>query len=350
MIGSLCSGYGGLDLAVGLPVSWHCENDPYASKILDHHHPGVPNHNDIRTTDWTKVGPVEWVTAGFPCQPWSQAGLRQGESDARHIWPSIAGAISVLRPSYVFLENVRGLLSSSGILSVLGDFAEMGRYVVRWGVVRACDAGAPHQRERVFILAASDPHGLGWHGTWSEHKAGRFELADRGLIAADTDSLESELLGAAGQMGDAQAGEPGEGHQRQWSGDATGDCGALSADADSLGSQGRRESARSDAQRTNENTWGQSPIGLGADYWGQYWPAVERWESVVGRPAPLATQPSHRGDGNRLSAVFTEWMMGLPEGHVTDVPGLAWTRQIKALGNGVVPQQARLALDLLMEM
>lgn len=306
MIGSLCSGYGGLDMAIGLPVSWHAENDKHVSKILDHHHPGVPNHGDIRGIDWGNVESVEWLTAGYPCQPFSLAGNRLGSLDERHIWPDIAEGIRRLRPGKVFLENVRGHLGL-GFDSVLGDLANLG-YDAAWCIVRASDASAPHQRERLFILAVdSNAHRFGGHGNRNSGALGRFELAVRGEAVPDSDGLGP------------QGSEPINGEESE----------SREASAQSLGRQDLRR---------------------GPEFWNEHWTAIESWERIVGRPAPLPTEPNHAGTGRRLSAEFTEWMMGLPQGHVTGVPGLAWTRQIKALGNGVVPQQARLALELLMEM
>jgi DNA (cytosine-5)-methyltransferase 1 len=81
--------------------------------------------------------------------------------------------------------------------------------------------------------------------------------------------------------------------------------------------------------------------------WGPYAAAIRRWENTLGRPAPAPTEPNHKGDGQRLAPVFVEWMLGLPEGWVTDVPGISRTQQLKILGNGVVPDQALLALQML---
>jgi DNA (cytosine-5)-methyltransferase 1 len=82
--------------------------------------------------------------------------------------------------------------------------------------------------------------------------------------------------------------------------------------------------------------------------WGKFEPAIRRWEEVLGRPAPAPTKPDGKDGNHRLSSKFTEWMMGLPDGWVTDV-GLTRNEELKACGNGVVPQQAELALRELLK-
>lgn len=85
-----------------------------------------------------------------------------------------------------------------------------------------------------------------------------------------------------------------------------------------------------------------------AQAWGRFEPAIRRWEAVIGRPAPSPTNPDGKDGSHRLSPKFAEWLMGLPEGHITDA-GLTRNEQLKACGNGVVPQQAELALRLLLQ-
>ena len=179
-IGSLFSGYGGLDIAVsnvtGAEVAWHCEWDDAPSKILEKHFPGVPNYRDVTQVDWSQVEPVDILTGGFPCQDLSLAGKRAGlkEGTRSGLWSEFFKAIDFMRPRLVVIENVRGILSatahsdleqcpwcmgdSSGepslraLGAVLGDLASIG-YDARWTSVRAADAGAPHSRFRVFIIA-----------------------------------------------------------------------------------------------------------------------------------------------------------------------------------------------------
>lgn len=181
-IGSLFSGYGGLDLAVakvtGAEVVWHCEWDDAPSKILEKHFPGIPNYRDVSKVDFTQVEPVDILTGGFPCQDLSLAGKRAGLKDGTRsgLWSQFARAIEELQPKLVVIENVRGLLSAKAdngmeyseedlasfngkpairaMGAVLGDLADLG-YDAKWTGVRASDAGAPHQRFRIFIVAYS---------------------------------------------------------------------------------------------------------------------------------------------------------------------------------------------------
>jgi DNA (cytosine-5)-methyltransferase 1 len=100
-----------------------------------------------------------------------------------------------------------------------------------------------------------------------------------------------------------------------------------------------------------QNNWNRHSPPLGTivhDPWGRFEPAIRRWETVLGRPAPSPTNPDGKDGNHRLSSKFTEWMMGLPEGWITDA-GLTRNEELKACGNGVVPQQAELALRMLLK-
>jgi DNA (cytosine-5)-methyltransferase 1 len=160
-IGSLCTGYGGLDMAVenffDAEMVWCAENDIYASKLIQERF-NKPNLGDIKQIDWASVEPIDILTAGYPCQPFSHAGNRKGQNDKRHIWPNIIQGISILRPKFIVLENVRGHLSL-GFKEVLSDLAQNG-YDAKWRIVRASDVGAPHQRARLFIIAYANGEGL----------------------------------------------------------------------------------------------------------------------------------------------------------------------------------------------
>lgn len=288
MIGSLCSGYGGLDLGlmdvIGGSVAWHVEYDKHPSAVLDARWPGIPNHGDITTTDWTQVEPVDWLTAGYPCQPFSGNGRREGEDDPRHLWPHVLRAIRALRPSHVLLENVDDHLTL-GFGVVLGDLAEAG-FDAEWCVLRASDVGAPHGRPRLFVVATdtrSDVHDAARH---------------RGL-----EGPPAQVLTPAGSER-----QPGD---------------------------GRRDDEDQAATHARSGDF------------GPYTDAIRRWERVLGRPAPAPVLNPSGGGTPDLNPVFAEWVMGLPQGWVTDAP-IPVGAQLKALGNGVVPQQAALAVRTLL--
>ena len=160
-VGSLFSGIGGMDLGLeraGHKVIWQSEIDPYCNKVLKKHWPDVPNLGDITTIDWGKVERPDIICGGYPCQPFSTAGKRNGTADPRHLWPAMHNAICLLRPRYAIMENVRGHLSL-GFGNVLADLAEIG-YDAEWQVIPAAAVGAPHKRDRVFIVAYTDSEGL----------------------------------------------------------------------------------------------------------------------------------------------------------------------------------------------
>jgi DNA (cytosine-5)-methyltransferase 1 len=156
--GGLFSGIGGLELGLeraGFDIVWHAETDPYASRVLKKHWPDVPNLGDVTKIDWSSVERPDLVCGGYPCQPFSYAGTRQGENDPRHLWPHMLRAIHVLRPDFALLENVPGHLSL-GFGTVLADLASIG-YDTEWECIPAAALGAPHLRRRIFIVA--DPSG-----------------------------------------------------------------------------------------------------------------------------------------------------------------------------------------------
>ena len=349
-IGSACSGYGGLDLGLitylgGGEVAWHVEYDKHPSAVLDARFPGVPNYGDVTKTDWTRVEPVDWFTAGYPCQPFSHAGKRRGSKDERHLWPAIAHAISVLRPGNVLLENVAGHVSL-GLDTVTADLAAMG-YVGRYGVVRACDAGAPHARERVFIVA-SDAR----RGSLPRPSAARDGLRlapECGNRAAADPCSERHGRGQNGRsLGRVDSPNAGEARERERSRAVAGDRSAAApANAESNGwDEGRPEPTgivrRLDAAIVCRADCSVDQSWRTADG-RDYGPALRRWHDLT-RCVPQPTV-EWRG-GRRLNPQLNEWMMGLPAGWVTDI--LARNPALKALGNGVVPQQCALALSVLL--
>lgn len=390
-LGECFAGYGGLGMAVeevfGAETAWFSEFEDAPSKILAHHWPGVPNHGDITKIDWAAIEPVDIISGGSPCQDLSLAGRRRGMTDGTrsNLWESMREGIATIRPRYVVWENVRGALSAGAISEmeqsegrlgtdgdpylralgrVLGDLADLG-YDAEWRGLTAANVGATHGRFRVFLLAAlPDAGGVGL-------EAGR--LPRRPLTEVPEPAHHKPILQDAHltTSGERRISAPGQTESgRAWS-DAGGRSGTPVADADrgnddgwfndpqwftqwgeATSGRGEGLSAPADATSLGRAEWWAEPEGLegrsdalvsGNQNWGEYGPAVRRWERVNG-PAPRPTEPSGRDNAQRLSPAFVEWMMGLPAGWVTDVPGVNRNAQLKALGNGVVPQQATAAL------
>lgn len=388
-IGSLCTGYGGLDMAVetvfDARTSWVSEVDVNACRVIDQRW-GLPNIGDLTTVRWDEVPPVDILTAGYPCQPFSHAGKRKGSKDVRHLWPSIMGAVESIRPALVILENVQGHLTLGGV-EVVSSLAAMG-YSVTWGLVRASDAGAPHRRARLFILA-SDSGSRQLERAAAEGDAIQFAAecgaGTRGLTLLPTPAVNDMGANKTPEQWDewtermrAKHGN-GNGHGKSLnvevqrllptptSGDSVGigyatdvsqltkadqphrlrdAVNAISLLPTPTAKQGRNATAgrQEDAKFNTSTTLNDVAY---TDQFGEYTAAIRRWEQVLQRSSPSPTEELN--GKRRLSPDFVEWMMGLPEGFVIDVPGVTRTAQLKMLGNGVVPQQATLALRLLLK-
>jgi DNA (cytosine-5)-methyltransferase 1 len=217
-VGSLFSGIGGLDLGLeraGMEVIWQVENDPYCIKVLKKHWPNVRRHGDIREIDWSEVERPDLVCGGFPCQPCSVAGKRLGQADDRWLWPEFRRCLFYLRPQFVLVENVPGLLAR-GMGDVLGDLAGLG-YDTEWESLPAAAVGAPHLRYRVFIVAHSERNGLEGQqqaGTEARTTERVGEVADTEIFTERTRLPETEPGGVGWRRlsdGDWWAVEPAVG-------------------------------------------------------------------------------------------------------------------------------------------
>lgn len=197
-VGSLFSGIGGIDLGLeraGMRVVWQSEIDPYASRVLAKHWPGVPNHGDITQIDFTAVEPVDVLAGGFPCQDISKAGKGAGlDGERSGLWREYARAISEIRPRYVFVENVAALLAR-GLGGVLGDLAALG-YDAEWDCIPASAVGAPHQRDRLWVVAHSTRAGLE-----GSRLPGRSAERGSAIPHTDTQRLQKRGLSAAARRG-----------------------------------------------------------------------------------------------------------------------------------------------------
>lgn len=336
-IGSLFAGYGGLDLAITSVFSntetvWVSEVDPHPAKVLAYRYPNAPNLGDITQINWNAVQPVDIICGGSPCQDLSMVGMRAGMLPGTRsgLWETMLLAINTIKPSYAIWENVGGARSAKAFSCmeprtgrvgdtarrpairalgrVLGDLAGIG-YDAQWVSVLAAHAGAPHHRERVFVLAKRD----GSHaGDWLTEPAPP--------VCMSVDSI----------LPTPQASVYGDGDPENWRKrnqklmDATGGC---------FGPQ------------TEMIVPLIEPDGHGP--WSVWTDAFRRWEKIAGYPVPELTVTIGNGK-TRTSQFFIEWLMGLPQGWVTGVPGVSRRAAMKMLGNGVVPQQAALALKIML--
>ena len=249
---SVFSGIGGPEVAatmLGWENLFHCEINPFGRAVLDYWYPNAKSYDDITKTDFTEWrGRVDVLTGGFPCQPFSYAGQRRGAEDDRYLWPYMFKCIDAIRPAWVVAENVGGILTmvEQGEVSEVGvqgslfgeedvvrgyelretftlericDDLETHGYAVQPVLVPACAVGAPHRRDRVFIVGrrrddAADTANNGLqHGTFA-----RSEGSETGTLQGQRHSAERNVPTAAngnrGTSADTPCGGegvPGEG-------------------------------------------------------------------------------------------------------------------------------------------
>lgn len=351
-VGSLFSGYGGLDLAVeevfDARTVWFSEINEPVARVFSHHWPHAPNLGDISSIDWTTVPPINILCGGFPCQDVSTVGKRAGLAPGTRsgLWAHMATAIEALQPEWVVIENVRGLLSAPAMRAgsegddneqrkpatatsdrttrrdlerapwnlgepaarplraagaVLGDLVDL-RYDAQWIGLPASVIGAPHPRYRVFILghpAVSHPSGLGRRQGQGEPAAGESPTRDDRTQPPDHRSRTPRSEWTPPRRGNRHPVAPHQPDLRRW---------------------------------------------------GRYAPAIAQWERITGRPAPAPARVNENA-GPRPAPDFVEWLMGLDANWVTgsDI-GLTDTQQLAALGNGVLPRQAVSALRILLDL
>lgn len=401
MIVSLCSGYGGLDRAVAaafrLPLALHAEpfkvrlrkDGPMVAnpviEVLERRFPGVPNIGDIKEAAWDAWRNVcRVLCAGFPCQPVSAAGRQLAEDDERWLWPSVHRAILALDPEWVVLENVANIVSIKGgaVWRLIIEHLQAAGYGVAWGIFGACLVGACHHRHRMFLVARKGAAGaLRWPGkACSAHRGAILPTPTardwRGVGPADY-TRNSQLLPATVVMLPTPAASPYGSNQ----GGAAGRVGPVRHSLDQLArleplptitakdaTSGLGHSSSSDGMpnlrtvlallptpRATDGTNGRPgqrgssddlamPSAVQPQHWGRFAGAVARHAAWRGEP-PAPTEVGPKG-GVRMAAPFPEWMMGLTAGYVTDVLGR--NDALRAIGNGVMPQQGYYAINELL--
>lgn len=213
---SLFSGIGGPEIAaimMGWQNAFHCEINHFCRDILNYWFPESESYEDIKKTDFTKWrGKIDVLTGGFPCQPFSYAGRRGGRNDERYLWPQMLRAINEIRPAWVVCENVVGISTmveggtcvqvgnepalfreNNGIRGyefkqtftlerICKDFESIG-YEVQPMLIPACAVGAPHRRDRIFVIAYASSDGL--HGNSGQDGRTRYDNFDQIRIEAE---------------------------------------------------------------------------------------------------------------------------------------------------------------------
>lgn len=218
----LFSGIGGFSLGLeragGFETVAFCEIEPYCQKVLAKHWPGVPVYDDVKTitADRLRADGIipDVITGGFPCQDVSAAGKQSGiDGDRSGLWSELARIIGEVRPRYAILENVTNLLAGDNgrwFGQVLGDLAALG-YDAEWHCVSAAHLGAPHIRDRVWIVTYPDGRGL------------RVEpKPERRCDGATESAVDGAAKPVADTNGQRLEGQRRNGHPQGWQGPILG--------------------------------------------------------------------------------------------------------------------------------
>jgi len=322
--GSLFSGIGGLDLGLeraGMRCAWQCELDDYARRVLAKHWPNVRRHDDVRTFPPEGEWHVDLIAGGFPCQDLSLAGRREGlEGERSGLWWEFARVIRVLRPRYVLVENVPGLLAppdggkQAPMGCVLGELARLG-YDAEWQSIPASAFGSTQLRFRVFVIAYPQGYRSGSRvlpARWGQEGQGEGDIVGGGE-RVDADNV-GERVRVRGCSKDASAsgGVQDQECEREWlwsnAGAISGSDELQSDNADSqrsLGGQGAAKVCDQSRKRRPPGEPGRrdSPF-VGSGWWGVE-PEVVRM--VHGLPRRLV-RPAIRGLGNAVIPQAAEWI------------------------------------------
>ena len=280
----------GLEATGSFETTCFVENEPYCRAVLRHHWPDVPvlgDIHDVRRPDLPDPAP-DVIVGGFPCQPFSHAGKQRGQDDPRHLWPEMFRLIRECRPTWVIGENVVGIVQL-GLDEVLADLESEG-YATRTFNIPACAIGAPHIRQRLWVIAHADSE---------SEPDGTF----------DGNAGQRQLGFGWGDVADPQ--REGEGRRRV---------------------SGPREDTGKNGQGSSDQSWGcgeavADPEGIDG-----------QWSVRQGDRSGRSEAAS--GDGGECSRSEHHWQIEPDVGRLVD--GLPdRVPQLRALGNAIVPQIAQ---------
>ena len=361
--GSLFSGIGGFDLAsewMGWENVFHCEWNEFGKKVLHHYWPNAESFDDITKTDFTKyANQIDILTGGFPCQPYSQAGKRQGKEDERHLWPQMLRAIREIKPKYIVGENVFGLLNWNGgmVFDEVHSDLEFEGYEVQAVVIPAAAVNAPHGRDRVWFVATNTKFkSTGSDGGTNDETEGNVRRGNEGDvfgtlrgngITSDTDSIgnrggtkQSSAAHKQGRSGKTNSGIGDEGKQ-QFVRDIASEGNVT--DANSGGLEGAKE-----VRRDSINVEWESKFGITTD---------TRHEGLQRSKFNRTSKGGEREQDDTRTSIAklyqnTNWeqfptqspICGGDDGLPTALDGITFSKwrneSIKAYGNAIVPQVA----------
>jgi DNA (cytosine-5)-methyltransferase 1 len=349
------------------------ENEPYCQAVLRHHWPRVPVLGDIKNvqrSDLPDLSP-DVIVGGFPCQPFSHAGKQRAQDDPRHLWPEMFRLIRECRPTWVIGENVAGIIKL-GLDEVLSDLESEG-YATRTFNIPACAVGAPHIRQRLWIIAHSDSHGEpdgAFDGDTRQGQLGfgRSETSSHGSDADESGShraaehehdpkhgqtqLRDKQVGELGQMGKVVADADSDDRRRErctksqegttrvehgGSGSRQLERGIDADVADASSGRQRRsgkgqmeQSRRAETKRTSETLANTDETGC----------EQQRRSKSAQEEQPSIEHGGSLSDAASGGRPEVWWKVEPPVGRVVDgLPNRV--PQLRALGNSIIPQIAQ---------
>jgi DNA (cytosine-5)-methyltransferase 1 len=332
----LFSGIGGFSLGLertgGFETVAFCEIDPFCRRVLAKHWPDVPCFEDI--TKLTKkeldaIGKIDVICGGFPCQPVSCAGKRQGDKDKRWLWPEFYRIVCEVKPRWVLVENVPGLLSAdSGRLfaGILRDLASSG-YDAEWNIVSAASVGAPHLRKRVFVVAHA--------GRW---KQGECSDPDKVSLERNGSARSTDPIGGSGR--DERTREdvadstiPGQLRNEQLEDDSEGERGRRGFDTYKGGQISSEDASNAKIQRLQES---EGRCGSRTGFPGSECDCFSERGTASDGPIIGGLGIFANGISSRLD---NPWRPGWEDGTPRIATGVKdRVNRLRALGNAIVPQ------------
>lgn len=364
---SLFSGIGGFDLAAhwaGIENVFACEIDEFCRKVLAKRFPNTTLYKDIKETKFEQYcGTIDIISGGFPCQPFSTAGKRAGTADNRYLWGEMLRVVREIKPRWVIAENVRGLtnIADGSTFETVCNDLEISGYEVQPFIIPALSVGAPHRRERVWIVAHANNRSRPQQKVSARGSV--YEMCNRGDISGNPPHSNSRGLERTEE-------KRGQGEY------------ALRSDfgvTDSNDNQQEQPKCDNETGRCSSESWQGNGIGTGLG--GEFGDSPER-VGTVGRgaeelPAPNAADSKIkrlvRSDRAQLRGLCAtehyrgqEWpekwiealtrIYGMDDGLPGGMDGLnerykdrSRKFRIKAMGNAIVPQIAHLIFNAILE-